>query len=292
MSRGKEKEVIDWLQSNIGKIVLPHIGVLKEVREIGAVNDNRKKGDVYLNNVSVSLKDVEGSFLYNRLYRSDLSRLGISPQWFDQKVLEIHRDGIQRNVKWHGSMEDKKFKAVLETLMMSMNAKQGFSSHPADLILTHPKKVNHVLDIALFDFDEFFKLFSENWITYAFRRCWHGQKDTTEHNRAKRILSNPSNEKWSFHGVSGKPKAWREDVPEEERKTCFACSVEIRSPVKWSVLQEFRQSLLDSGFPMSNSFYVERVVHAVRSHFNGKIITSRMDERWQEVLEIATQIKN
>jgi hypothetical protein len=290
MSRGKEQEVISWLQNNVGKIILPHIGVLKSVREIGAVNDNRKKGDVYLNDASVSLKDVEGSFLYNRLHRSGLSGLGISLQWFDQKVLEIHQNKIRRNVKWHGSMEDKKFKAMLGMLMMNMNPKQGISAYPADLILTHPKQVEHVLDIALFDFNEFFNLFSDHWITYAFKRCWYGQKDQTEHHRAKRILANSDDAVWSFCEVSGKPKGWRDEIPEEERKTCFTCSLEIKSPMRWTVLQEFRQSLLESGFPMFNSFYVEKVAHAVRNHFDGKIITDRTDERWQEVLEIATRI--
>lgn len=48
MKIGQEDCVIAWLKANIGKIKLSHIGVLKEVQEIGKINDNRKKGDVYL----------------------------------------------------------------------------------------------------------------------------------------------------------------------------------------------------------------------------------------------------
>jgi hypothetical protein len=66
MTRGSEEQVIDWLEENKGKILLPHIGVLTKIERIGQSNSNRKKADVILNDVAVSLKDVQGSFLYNK----------------------------------------------------------------------------------------------------------------------------------------------------------------------------------------------------------------------------------
>lgn len=301
MKRGQEDRVIEWLKANVGKITLSHIGVLKEVQEIGKMNDNRKKGDVYLNGLSVSLKDVESSFLHNRIHRKDLiEHFKLNIDWFDNHVRQIHEKNLPRNVKWQGSMilddarrDAKKFKAMLRELMLSRNPKQGISDYPAEYILTHPRKVENAMDISLFNFDEFFDLFAENWISYAFKRCWYGQGkdggDTSEHDRAKRILSDRLDRLWSFEGVSGKgPNNWRSDIPPEERKTCFTCSIEIKSPAKWENLRRFRVALLESGFYGVDSFSLEKVTHTVKQQF-GQLIDDRSNEKWQQVLEIATQ---
>lgn len=296
MTRGTEKQVIEWLKTQKNKIVLPHIGVLREVQEIGKINDNRKKGDVYLNGYSVSFKDVESSFLYNRLSRKDLLRFldERTVLWFDQKVKQVHQDKVPRNFDWHESMDKNKFKALLRALMMQMNPISGISSHPADYILTHPRIAEHPIDISIFTFEEFFDLFADRWITYAFLRCWYGQGkdkgDTSEHNRAKRLLSDPENAQWVFDDIAGNPKDWRSDIPVKERKTCYTCSIEIKSPTKWSKLRRFRLSLLESGFFGIDSAGLEKATGAVKQHF-GDLIAERENPKWGEVLEIANQAR-
>jgi hypothetical protein len=87
---GNEIEVCKFLFSNIGSINLKHIGILEE---IGAplpnnrgylpvksledllkisTTDSRKKADIYLNGIGVSIKQAGGSFLYNRLQRANI----------------------------------------------------------------------------------------------------------------------------------------------------------------------------------------------------------------------------
>jgi len=213
MTKGNEEQIIKWLEGNKGKIVLPHIGVLTQIDRIGGANDNRKKADVKLNGKAVSLKDVEGSFLYNKASRKDLLKLLTEKDIFalDQKINEIHHQQIKRNVHWQDILSRDRFKSLLKILMMDMNMKQGISKHPAQFILTHPRKTEHVIDICIYDFDEFFEIFADKWITFALKRHWPGQADPSESNRARRIMREEQNHPWIFDGVSGKgPKRMSE----------------------------------------------------------------------------------
>lgn len=292
MTRGNEKQVIEWLEENCGKVMLPHIGVLTHVETIGKVNDNRKKADVLLNGIPVSLKQVESSFLYNKGFRSDFFSLGVDIQWFDNQVKDIHYIDKIRNVSWQTAMDRPRFQSLLRILMMDMNLKQGISRHPAELILTHPSGTKHVIDICVYNFKEFFEIFANDWITFAFIRHWPGQEDKTESDRAYRILNKPKCQPWVFDGVSGNGlKNWAKNAPPpDKRQTCFTCSIAINSPVKrWEHLREFRLSLLNSGFFGVDSEKLERVTHEVKQHF-GCLIYAQEDKRWMEVLKIANQI--
>lgn len=292
MTRGNEKQVIEWLQENCGKVMLPHIGVLTHVETIGKVNDNRKKADVLLNDIPVSLKQVESSFLYNKGFRSDFLTLGIDINWFDHQVKEIHSTEKNRNVSWQEAMDRRQFKSLLRILMMDLNLKQGISKYPAELILTHPAETKHVIDISVYNFEEFFEIFANDWITFAFIRHWPGQEDKTESDRAHRILNDQKCQAWVFDGVSGKgPKNWSKNAPSPDtRQTCFTCSIAINSPVKrWEHLRKFRLSLLNSGFFGVDSEKLERVTHEVKQHF-GHLIYEQEDKQWLEVLKIANQI--
>ncbi|MFN5515525.1 MAG: hypothetical protein ACK5CA_12480 [Cyanobacteriota bacterium] len=294
MTKGSEDLVIKWLEENKGKIILPHIGVLTKVERIGKSNSNLKKADVMLNNIAVSLKDVQGSFLYNKAFRSDLLKVlnASDIAWFDQQVRDIHHGKHKRNIGWKDGLKKERFKRLLRILVMDMNLKIGISEYPAVYLLTHPKEVKSIIDICVYDFDEFFEIFAEHWITFAFKRHWPGQGDKSESNRAKRIINDLNSRPWVFDGVSGEPKEWADDAPPpNERKTCFTCSIEIKSPVsKWETLRQFRLSLLNSGFFGVESSNIEKVTHAVLNYFNGKLVYSQEDENWTKVLEIAHQM--
>jgi hypothetical protein len=295
MAKGNEDQLITWLEEKQGKVILPHVGVLTKIERIGKVNDNRKKADVKLNDIGVSLKNVESSFLYNRAHRSHLLQY-LQPsdiKCLDQQIQYIHNNNTKRNIKWQTVLTHDRFKALLQILMMQMNPRQGISQYPATLILTHPTETQHMVDISVYGFEEFFNIFAENWITFAFRRCFYGQKNQSESGRAKRIMNDPDCFPWVLDGVSGKgPQEWSPDAPPpEKRKTCFTCSIAIRSPVsQWETLREFRLSLLESGFFGVDSETLERVTHKVKEHFRGKLVHKQDDEKWTEVLKIADQI--
>lgn len=294
MTRGHEEQVIQWLEKNKGKIILPHVGVLTQIERIGASNDNRKKADVILNGKAVSLKDVEGSFLYNKASRKDLLKFLSEKDIviLDNKIKKIHQEQIKRNVSWQEVLSRDRFKSLLKIVMMDMNMKQGISDYPAQLILTHPRKTEHIIDVCIYDFEEFFDIFADRWITFALKRHWPDQGDSSESNRAKRIMKDPQNLPWVFDGVSGNgPKSWSNDAPQpSERKTCFSCSIEIASPFKkWDQLRMFRLSLLNSGFFGVNSKILEKVTHNVYNQF-GTLVSKQDDERWERVLTIANSV--
>jgi hypothetical protein len=229
------------------------------------------------------------SFNYHSLFR----RTDIN--WFDQQIQDIHYHDKNRNVKWQDGLKSERFKSLLRMLVMDMNLKSGISQYPAKLLLTHPKETEHVIDICVYTFDEFFDMFAEHWITFAFKRHWPGQGNKSESDRAERIMNDPNCSPWILNGVSGYgPKSWADDAPSpENRKTCFTCSIEIKSPVnKWETLRKFRLSLLESGFFGVKSSTLEKVTHEVIKYFNGNLIYSKEDNDWLKVLEIANQMQS
>lgn len=159
MNRGSEDSAIEWLSKNKG-IWLPHLGTIRQIETIGKMYDSKKKADVIINGVNVSFKDVEGSFLFNRLERSSLIEFfKIPPKPYDEKVYQCHNENQKQSFPWQDVLERKRFESMLHTIMMSMSPKEGQSLHPAKFILTHPRKIEHALDINVYSFDEFFELF-------------------------------------------------------------------------------------------------------------------------------------
>jgi len=55
----------------------------------------------------------------------------------------------------------------------------------------------------------------------SIRRVWIGQASDSEHRRAVGLVSKPGNAPWVFNNVSGRPRGWREEIPEHERKTVY-----------------------------------------------------------------------
>lgn len=287
MTKGSEDDAINWLSKQKG-IWLPHIGTVRNIEPIGKMYDSKKKADVRINDKNVSFKDVEGSFLFNRIYRSSLiDFFKIDPKPYDTKTLQCHDGLITQSFPWQDVIETKCFESMLHTLMMSMNPKEGQSSHPAKLILTHPKKIEHPLDINVYTFDEFFELFAPKWIFMRLKRCWYGQASKDEHRRAKTIMKEAKNQRWVFDTIQGEPKSgWNPDIPENERRTCYHLSVEIKAPFPWYKLRQFKQSLINSGLCGIDSKMFDKAALEVDKQL-GYFSCSTDDPKWIDAVDIA-----
>lgn len=288
-AKGGEEKVIQWLQQNRG-IWLPHIGTVRSVESLGEVYDSTKKADISINGIYVSLKNVEGSILINRLDRDAIiNHYRFDPAIYDIKIQLHHEGKIHQNFSWKDVMDSKSFFAFLQTNMMSMSPKQGQSKQPAELILTHPAEVKHALDINVYTYNEFFKLFSDRWIDMRIKRCWFGQVSKSEHSRARRLAANPENEPWVFADVKGKPRSgWRSEIAPDERKTCYNMNVEIKAPFKWEEFRKFKLNLIDSGLCGISSKKFDSAAFEVEQSL-GRLICSRDDSRWIDAVEIAAR---
>jgi len=136
---GNEANVITYLYSRLNLIKLQYIGLLasieipygnvkvlitdeSEIRNFFS-DDSHKKADVFLNNKGVSIKQIGGSFAYNRLQRKGLlnviSSLGLedSPDLlnsFDNEVLKFHRGELEsRDRDWSEFLSESDFKSIL-----------------------------------------------------------------------------------------------------------------------------------------------------------------------------------
>ncbi len=256
---GNEIEVCIFLFSSIGNIHLKHIG---QLREIGAplpkkqgylsvqtlddlikiyTEDSRKKAAIYLNGIGVSIKQIGGSNLFNRLQRAKIidvfSSLGFSsPQTkvtqLDREVYKFHECLLaSRNCSWQDFFTKSDFQELLKFLMMKASPIQGISKHPAELILEAPQFGLTQHNIQVYSFDEYFHTYKHK-IVIAIRRQWVGQDSESEHKRALGISKKPGNSPWVFDNVAGQPRLstrerrWREDYPESERITVHFLMIE------------------------------------------------------------------
>lgn len=249
---GNELKIIDFLLEEIGSARLPKIGILESISnpmngrdririrtssEIKSGNA-RKKADVYLNDIGVSIKQDGSSFLYNRLQRADLAGLlrklrvvddASIVRVLDDLIRDYHRGKIQRNVDWKSVFSKEQFLVILRYLMMVGSPNYGPSDHPAELILTGPKSDLTLSQINLFTFDEFFEKFNP-FIFITIRRQWLGQKSKSEHSRAKSLVSKEENLPWVFKDIVGHPRVgWLpdHDFTPSDRRTVYMVYLEV-----------------------------------------------------------------
>lgn len=250
---GNEVEVAKYLIENIGKIELSHLGVIKTLgapkahsadyrllsspsdAELISSPDASKKADIYLNGVGVSVKQVGGSFSYNRIQRANIQslfrQLGFSDATeklarLDAEVRRFHEGSLAtRNRPWEGFFSESDFKKLLEFLMMKGSPNLGLSEHPADLILEASRLINQ-WRIYAYTFDEYFAKYKDSF-KIAIRRQWVGQASHSEHGRAVSLAKKPGNVPWVFGNVVGSPNSgWRADFPTERRKTVYFLMIE------------------------------------------------------------------
>jgi hypothetical protein len=249
---GNELQVVKFLFDNIGKIKLNHLGIVKQigapsadgfqpVDSVGALTristeDARKKADVYINGKGVSIKQIGGSFSFNRLQRANLydvyKLLGFKNidrmlNQIDNEVIKFHKGLLdKRNRPWEDFFSREDFKSLLKFLMMDGSPNYGFSSHKAELILEAPALCYNSNDISVYTFDEYFSKY-ENKFKIAIRRQWVGQSSDSEHNRAVSLKNKEGNAPWVFNDVVGTPRSgWRTEVPVSERRTVYFLMIE------------------------------------------------------------------
>lgn len=248
---GNELEVVDFLISNKGSVVLPHIGLLTSVKNPGPAgtrtevssikslspDDSTKKADVYLNDEGVSIKQKGSSNLFNRLQRATALRvfaaMGLENPTdnvlvLDKLIDDYHHGKIDRNRHWSEAFSESEFKSLLHFLMMEGSPRFGFSDHPAKYILTAPVGFTSEHDLSFLTFDEFFEGNKDD-VYLTLRRQWLGQSSQSEHNRCKSIIANEENAPWVYSTISGSPASWLPETvfPAEKRRTVYMVFIEI-----------------------------------------------------------------
>lgn len=247
---GNEVAVCKFLLLNSENAKLKHIGELNEIaapskleeyEQIRCVDDlikvstsdARKKADVYLNGLGVSIKQRGASVLYNRLQRVNLKELysrfnfidiNKKIHQLDFEISQFHQGKILRDRLWQDFFVEEEFKELLRFLMLQGSPNYGFSNYPAKFILEAPSQINAVTDIQIYSFDEYFDKYKHN-IKIAIRRSWIGQFSKSEHQRALTLSSKLGNEAWVFSNVTSNPRKWRTDFPISNRKTVYYVSI-------------------------------------------------------------------
>jgi len=250
---GNKISVIRFLFERLGKIKLRHIGILdsigapqkgsngfvmiKNAMDILRISppDSRKKADVYLNGLGVSIKQAGGSFAFNRIQRANIEELfeylgfsNIHSKLYklDVEVERFHNGQLtNRNRPRADFFEERVFKQLIWFLMMKGSPNLGISQHPAELILEAPLNLTEK-GITVYSFSEYFKEY-KNTLRIAIRRQWVGQASNSGHRSAKGLCKKSGNMPWVFEEVVGNPRSgWREDVPKELRKTAYFLMIE------------------------------------------------------------------
>ncbi|VEP12114.1 conserved hypothetical protein [Hyella patelloides LEGE 07179] len=251
---GNELKICKFVLAHLGNLNLKHIGVIKEIAtpikqssdlkiiksedDLSTVStqDSWKKADIYLNRSGVSIKQIGGSFAFNRLQRANIVNLYQQLEFTDienkltliaQDIKRFHQGLLNsRNVPWQNYLSELDFKELLKFLMLTGSPNQGISSHPAQYILEAPSSDINQNNISLYSFDEYFELYKSN-LSIAIRRQWIGQNSNSEHKRALSLAKKVNNSPWVFNEVVGQPRSgWRDNFPKEERKTVYFLMIE------------------------------------------------------------------
>ena len=249
---GNEVMVCKYLVKNLGKMALPRLGVIESVgapnkgypgyRSLTKVDDcellsppdARKKADLYLNGIGVSVKQTGASFPFNRLQRANIlalfSSLGFSEierklAQLDEEVKHFHEGALERrNRPWRDFFTEEDFKQLLEYLMMKGSPNLGPSDHPAKLILEGSETDPPV--ITVYEFDEYFSIYKDKF-KVAIRRQWVGQSSDSEHRRALGLAEKRDNSPWVFDDAVGTPRTgWRTNWSENRRRTVYFLMIE------------------------------------------------------------------
>jgi len=249
-----EISIIKFLLENRKSIQLPHIDMIRtihnpnpsgagktlitNIEQLGLISpgDSRKKADIYINEIGVSIKQSGGSFAYNRLQRAnlydvyklmDFSNITDKLHQIDTEVDNFHNGDLERrNRLWENFFTEEDFKSLLQFLMTKGSPNVGISDHPATFILQAPSVDISNDNISVFTFNEYFDQY-KNKFQIAIRRQWVGQASNSEHTRALGLSKKPGNEPWVYNNVVGNPRTgWRPDWPVEERKTVYFLMIE------------------------------------------------------------------
>lgn len=257
---GNEIETIEFILKNKDNLELKHIGKIKSIKipyknkkiEVTFENlkkfkkdNSKKKADIYLNDIGISLKQEGGSFSYNRMQRKFLFDFFVKTlnfrntneiiQKIDNQVQIFHNKKDNNDEKsfflYSDIMTNEQFKILLKYLMLDGSPKTK-SQFPAQYILKSKKKIFSTGNLQIFNFEEYFNKYSSVNI-FRTRRCWYGQESNSEHNRAKGLLKWTDNKPWCFDDVSGLPdlhkktnKRWRDEITVSQRKTCYLIFIE------------------------------------------------------------------
>ena len=254
---GNELEIAKYLFKNINNISLNHLGVINEIglptnkkkqykilkndEELNKLitNESRKKADIYLNGIGVSMKQTGACFPYNRAQRADLQafleqfnieNIEQKIKLFDTEINKFHNSITEgRNKDWELFFDKLEFQKICKYLMMD-GSPQKVSPHPANYLLEGIIKNNSAY-IDVYTFDEYFDKYSYKF-KISFRRQWIGQSSKSEHRRAIGLLKKSDNKPWIFDDVVGTPrknklgKIWRDDISKDERKTVYFLMIE------------------------------------------------------------------
>ncbi len=245
---GNEISVIEYVLARKMHLHLNHIGVVETLYNPGPngqrveildssdviADSSQKKADIYINQYGVSIKQSGGSFAFNRILRSNfdelLAHLNIDGRSKivakSDELIKLMHDGLlgSRARIWEEFFLQEDFYLVLRHLML-IGSPARISQHPATLILTAPPKIRADSEINVYTFDEYFEKEKDN-LRISIRRQWVGQTSQSEHRRALSIASDPRNAPWVFDTISGEPRSWRADFPEEQRKTVYFLMIE------------------------------------------------------------------
>ncbi len=251
---GNELEIGRFLLRNIGKLELPHIGIISDIgapnpgqrgfapitslSEINLISseDSHKKADIYINGKGVSLKQSGPSFPYNRLQRTNLRDLFIFLDFknieemlenADEEVRKFHQ-GIMtfRSRPWTEFFNEDDFRVLSEYLMMKGSPNVGISPHPAELILEAPATNISSANIEVHTFDEYFDRYQDK-LCIGIRRQWVGQSSDSEHKRALGLAKKEGNAPWVYREIAGEPNTgWRPNFPPEDRRTVYFLMIE------------------------------------------------------------------
>jgi len=248
---GNEIMVCKYLVENLGKIKLPHLGIIESVgapnkgdpgcRTLTKVSDceqlstpdAQKKADIYLNGIGVSIKQTGASFSFNRIQRANIpdlfTKLGFSDidmklERLDTEVRLFHEGALERrNRPWRRFFTEDEFKKLSEFLMMRGSPNLKLSKHQAQLLLEASKDVPPILGVH--SFDEYFSKYKDK-LKIAIRRQWIGQESDSEHGRAVGLARKQSNSPWVFKNIVVEPHSWRTGFPRDLRRTVYFLMIE------------------------------------------------------------------
>jgi len=249
---GNEVQIARYLIANIGRISLPHLGVIRsvgtprrgpsytlitDVHDANKISspDATKKADIYLNSIGVSLKQTGGSFAFNRIQRANIQDLfrqlkfpniDFKLQRLDIEVKRFHEGLLERrNRPWRDLFNEEDFKTLLNFLMMKGSPNLGISDHQAELILEASMETTSTR-MSVYSFEEYFSKYKGKF-KVAIRRQWIGQASNSEHSRAISLARKPGNAPWVFRNIVGSPTSgWRGGFPLNLRKTVYFLMIE------------------------------------------------------------------
>lgn len=253
---GNELETAKFLFENIDNVELEHLGVVKTLGvpigdsivdikvasdlKLLKTQDAKKKADLFINGVGISLKQSGGCFLFNRVQRASIENVfkfaGLGDadsrlEALDQAVDNYHKGLLTTRCQpWQIFFNESDFKLFLEYLMMKGSPIHGVSNHQAEYILESPKNNISESNIITSKFDEFFEA-NKHSLYISIRPQWIGQISKSEHSRAVGIAKKPGNYEWVYDNVVGSPlprngKIWRDEIDVSDRKTVYMIYVE------------------------------------------------------------------